>query len=71
MHLPLRNVTFWKTCQRHCWALAVEWRTLRHKYDTKAFCVEAREGRAQSLHGLGTNPRLVGEKQIVKSFGAL
>lgn len=52
--------------------VAVEWRTLRHnKFDTKTFCVVAREGWAQSLHGLGANPRPVGERQIVKSFGAL
>lgn len=53
-------------------AKTVESRTLRdNEYDTKAFCVVAQEGRAQPLHGLGTNPRLVGGRQIVKSFGAL
>lgn len=52
-------------------AKTVESRTLRDEYDTKTFCVVAQEGRAQPLHGLGTNPRLVGERQVVKSFGAL
>lgn len=51
--------------------VAVERRTLRHKFDTKTFCLEAREGRAQPLHGLGANSRLLGARQIVKSFGAL